>query len=200
MSGDALRDERGGYPARTKGLRGRAASRVNLGLQWQPNPYLDAGVHFVHGTDLLLRLSLRMDPERPPDLPRAAPPAMRDRPDEGHAEDLPASLRRAGFRPVQVSITGEEARITVEGGRFATLAQTAGRVARAAQPHLPPEVERLRLEWRRQGVTVARLVLPRAAMEAAARGHGSAEEVLASSTLLPADAEAPLDTSLGWAG
>jgi hypothetical protein len=198
-SGDALRDERGGYPARTSGLLGKAASRINLGLQWQPNPYVDAGVHFVHGTDLLLRLSLRMDPARPPELPRAAPPVMGDRPAEERPEDLPAALRAAGFRPVQVAIAGEEARITVEGGRFATLAQTAGRVARAVQPHLPPEVERLRLEWRRQGVTMARLVILRAAMEAAARGWGSAEEVLASATLLPAEAEAPLDASLGWA-
>ncbi len=198
-SGDALRDERGGYPARTTGLRGRAASRFNLGLQWQPNPYMDAGVHFVHGTDLLLHLSLRMDPARPPDLPRAAPPAMRDRPGEGQPEDLPAALREAGFRPVQVSVAGDEARIVVEGGRYATLAQVAGRVSRAAQSHLPPEVERLRLEWRRQGVTVARLVLLRASVEAAARGWGSAEEVLATATLLSAEAEAPLDASFGWA-
>ncbi len=159
---------------------------------------MDAGVHFVHGTDLLLRLSLRMDPARPPDLPRAAPPAMRDRPGEGQPEDLPAALREAGFRPVQVSVAGDEARIVVEGGRYATLAQVAGRVSRAAQPHLPPEVERLRLEWRRQGVTVARLVLLRASVEAAARGWGSAEEVLATATLLSAAAEAPLDKSLCW--
>ncbi len=202
-SGDALRDERGGYPARTAGLRGRAASRFNLGLQWQPNPYVDAGVHFVHGTDLLLRLSLRMDPSRPPELPRAAPPAMAARPEEGKPEDLPGdlpdALRRAGFRPVRVEVAGDEARVAVEGGRYATLAQAAGRVSRAVQPHLPPEVERLRLEWRRQGVTVARLVILRSAMEAAARGHGSAEEVLATADLLPAEAEAPLGTSLGWA-
>jgi len=198
-SGDALRDERGGYPARTTGLRGKAASRVNLGLQWQPNPWLDAGIHFLHGTDLLLRLSLRLDPDRRPDLPRRAPPDMAGRPDEDRSADLPAALRAAGFRPVAVDVSGDEARVTVEGGRYATLAQVAGRIARAAQPHLPPEVERLRLEWRRQGVTVARLVLLRAAMEAAARGHGSAEEVLASAELLPAEAEAPLDTSLTYA-
>jgi hypothetical protein len=35
-------------------------------------------------------------------------------------------------------------------------------------------------------------------MEAAARGHGSAEEVLATADLLPAEAEAPLDKSLCW--
>ncbi len=60
-------------------------------------------------------------------------------------------------------------------------------------------MERLHLEWRRQGVTVARLVILRAAVEAAARGWGSAEEVLATATLLPAEAEAPLDASFGWA-
>ena len=46
---------------------------------------------------------------------------------------------------------------------------------------------------------MARLIILRAAMEAAARGWGSAEEVLATATLLPAEAEAPLDRSLGWA-
>ena len=51
-SGDALRDERGGYPRTLTGLRGEAASRLNFGLQWQPNDWLDAGVHFVHGTDV----------------------------------------------------------------------------------------------------------------------------------------------------
>ena len=83
-SGDALRDERGGYPARTTGLRGAAASRLNFGLQWQPSPWVDAGVHFVHGTDLLLRFSLRLDPARPPALPRPPPPAMVARPEHGH--------------------------------------------------------------------------------------------------------------------
>ena len=124
---------------------------------------------------------------------------MAARPEEGRPEDLPDALRRAGIRPVRVEVAGDEARVAVEGGRYATLAQATGRVSRAVQPHLPPEVERLRLEWRRQGVTVARLVILRSAMEAAARGHGSAEEVLATADLLPAEAEAPLDKSLGWA-
>jgi len=196
-SGDALRDERGGYPRTLTGLRGKAASRLNFGLQWQPNPWLDAGIHFIHGTDLLLRLSLRMDPARPPEFPHPAPPAMAPRPAAADPAGLAEALRRAGFRPSGFAIKDGEARITVEGGRYATLPQVAGRVARAAQPFLPPEVERLRVEWQRQGVTVARLVLLRQAMEAAATGHGSAEEVLASATLLPAEGTAP-NPSLSW--
>lgn len=197
-SGDALRDERGGYPRTLTGLRGEAASRLNFGLQWQPNPWLDAGVHFVHGTDLLLRLSLRMDPARPPEFPRPPPPAMAPRPATADPAAQEEALRRAGFRPSGFAIKDGEARIAVEGGRYATLPQVAGRVARAVQPFLPPEVERLRVEWRRQGVTVARLILLREAMEAAATGRGSAEEVLASATLLPAEGTAP-NPSLTWA-
>ncbi len=196
-SGDALRDERGGYPRILTGLRGKAASRLNFGLQWQPNPWLDAGVHFVHGTDLLMRLSLRMDPARPPEFPRPAPPAMAPRPAAADPAGLAEALRQAGFRPSGFGIEGDEARIAVEGGRYATLPQVAGRVARAAQPFLPPGVERLRVEWRRQGVTVARLVLLREAMEMAAAHRGSAEEVLASATLLPAEGTAP-NPSLSW--
>jgi hypothetical protein len=188
-SGDALRDERGGYPARTSGLRGEARSRLNLGLQWQPNPWLDAGVHFVHGTDALLRLSLRLDPARPPEVPRPPPPVLQPRPEMGTEERLPPALRAAGFQPLGLEITGGLARIAVGGGRFPTLAQAAGRVARLAQPHLPPEVERIEIAWHRAGAPVARLVVLREAMEGAATGFGSAEEMLVSSTLLPAAAE-----------
>ncbi|WP_235907752.1 YjbH domain-containing protein [Siccirubricoccus phaeus] len=187
-SGDALRDERGGYPARSTGSRGEAASRLNLGLQWQPNPYVDAGVHVLHGTDLLLRLSLRLDPGNPPEFPRPGPPPVGPRPATGNPAGLAGALRAAGFRPLGVEINGTEARIGVEGGRYGTLAQVAGRVARAVQPHLPPEVEVLRVEWHRAGLPIARLVLLRAAMEAAATGRGSAEEVVATSTLQPVEA------------
>ncbi|MBY0339133.1 MAG: YjbH domain-containing protein [Acetobacteraceae bacterium] len=237
-SGDALRDERGGWPARTMNLRGRAASRVNAALQWQPNEHVDVGLSFVHGTDVLLRASLRLDPWAPPELvPRQPPPRMVPRPTpvaetggaapdpsvgfdwrrqllqaasgvggtvrlgrdeevEGEAERNAAvarrlfpALRDAGFIPVALDIQGEEARITVSGGRYRTLAQTASRVMRAAQPHLPAEVERLRLVWERDGATVARLILLREAFEGAARGQGSAEEIFAGAQLLPATPE-----------
>ena len=202
-SGDALRDERGGYPRTLIGLRGQAATRLNLGLQWQPNPWLDAGLHLVHGTDLLFRLSLRTDPDRPPEFPRPPPPRLAPRPEAegdggtGGRDALHAVLREAGFTLTGFAVEGMEARLAVEGGRYATLAQMAGRVARAAQPHLPAGVEQLRLEWQRAGVTVASLVLLREAIEAAATGRGSAEEVLASTTLLPAEGTAP-GPALSW--
>lgn len=101
-----------------------------------------------------------------------------------------AALREAGFRPVAVRIEGATARIAVAGGRQRRLAQAAGRVLRAVQPHLPPEVERILLSWRQNGVEVARLVLPRAAMEAATRGAGSAEELFWASRLEAAGADA----------
>ncbi len=195
-SGDALRDERGGYPARVDpGRAGRARSRLNAGLQWS-NDWLDAGLHFVHGTDLLFRVSFRLDPFRPPEAPRSPPPAMPPRPVAGApveagalAERVFAALRAAGFRPIAFAFDGAEARIAVEGGRFRTLAQTAGRVLRAVQPHLPAEVERVLLAWSLQGVEVARLVLPRRALEDAAAGHGSAEEIFSGALLLPAGGE-----------
>jgi len=108
------------------------------------------------------------------------------RPALGAEEAIAPALRAAGFRPLGVEVAGAEARIAIEGGRFPTLAQAAGRAARAAQPFLPPEVERIAIAWHRAGAPVARLVLLREAMEAGATGAGSAEEVLASSTLLPA--------------
>ncbi len=155
---------------------------------------MDRPIH----TDLLLRLSLRLDPARPPEFWPPRPPPMTPRPDAGvDPAGVRAALRTAGFRPVGLDLDGAEARIAVEGGRYATLAQVAGRVARAVQPLLPAPVERLRIEWFRQGVQVAQLVLPREALEAAARGHGSAEEVLAAAHLLPADGTTP-ELGIGW--
>ncbi|NKE44687.1 YjbH domain-containing protein [Roseomonas frigidaquae] len=187
-SGDALRDERGGWPARTTGLRGEARSRLNYGLHWS-NGWLDAGLDWVHGTDLLFRLSARFDPDRVPE--RAALPALGARPVSPPAPEaaMREALRRAGFRPVAVEIAGAEARIAVAGGRQRRLAGAAGRVLRAVQPHLPRGFERLRLSWRQAGVEVARLTLPRRAMEAASRGDGSAEELFFASTLEPAGAD-----------
>ncbi|MBL6455425.1 YjbH domain-containing protein [Belnapia sp. T6] len=196
-SGDALRDERGGYPARLTGLRGEAASRLNFGLTWQPNPWLDAGFHFVHGTDALVRVSLRLDPAHPPSLPRPPPPALPPRPEA--PGDAAAALRAAGFRPLAIEVAGAEARVAVAGGRYPTLARVAGRVARAVQGALPPDVERIAVEWHRAGLPIARLVLLREAMEGAATGAGSAEEVLASAALLPAEPLPGFAPDLSWA-
>ncbi len=205
-SGDALRDERGGYPARTTNLRGEARSRINAGLTWQTD-WLDAGVHFVHGTDVLFRLSLRLDPAHPPSLPRPPPPPLPPRPETPRPEtpgpeapgDIEAALRRAGFRPIAIIRQGEEVRIAVAGGRYRTFARTAGRVARAVQGTLPPEVERIAVEWHRAGLPVARLVLLRESLEGAAIGAGSAEEVLASASLTPAEPVPGFAPDLTWA-
>lgn len=189
FSGDRLRDERGGYPANTVNLGGYAQARVNAGLQWS-NDWLDLGAHWVNGTDLVLRASLRMDPQDPPRAPLPAPPAMAARPEGGSAEAqdaaprIFAALREAGLRGRAVAIEGEEARIAVSGGRYRTLAQVAGRVVRAAQPFLPRQVERVVIAWSRDGLEIARLMVLRSAMEAAARGHGSAEEIFATATLM----------------
>lgn len=191
LSSDALRDERGGWPGTTANLRGEAESRLNYGLQWS-NDWLDAGVQWLHGTDLLLRVSARLDPARSPEASRQTVPAMTARPlapgpnPEAAARD---ALRAAGFRPIAIEIAPPEARIAVTGGRQRTFAQAAGRVLRAVQPHLPREVERLVLSWRQAGVEVGRLVLPRAAMEAAAHGQGSAEEIFYAAELQPAGAD-----------
>ncbi|MDB5413171.1 MAG: hypothetical protein JWR10_1506 [Rubritepida sp.] len=230
-SADALRDERGGYPARTTNLRGEAASRINAGVSWQPNRHFDLGLSFNHGTDLLLRASIRLDPNNPPELPRRPPPPMLPRPNpvaevlgaplasetswrervmnaasgyegtlrlgtddsEGEASTnariahrLFPALREAGFSPIGFDLRSEEARITVSGGRYRTLAQVTGRVVRAAQPHLPAEVERIRLVWERDGAVVARLVTLREGFENLARSMGSAEEILHGTRLLSA--------------
>lgn len=189
-SSDTLRDERGGWPARTTHLRGRAASHWNGGLQWQDET-LDLGLFFVHGTDALVRVSLRMDAHAPPSLPPVPLPALPPRPAAAPASLEQAgftALRAAGFRPVALVVEGAAARVVVAGGPFRRLAQVAGRAARALQPVLPAQVETLRVEWQGAGVTMARLELLRGALEGGARGQGSAEEVLAGARLLPAEA------------
>jgi len=194
-SADRLRDERGGYPARRASLRGEADSRVNLGLQWA-NEWLDAGIHWVHGTDLLFRISARMNPAAPPALPSPPPPPLPPRPraaptsgEEAQARAIFAALSEAGFRPLAFREEGAVAEIALSGGRFRTLPEIASRVLRATQPFLPPEVGMLRLRLWRAGAEVAVLEVPRGALEDAASGRGSPEEAWSGSRLLPATGE-----------
>ncbi|WP_246522561.1 YjbH domain-containing protein [Neoroseomonas terrae] len=189
FSGDRLRDERGGYPGNATGLRGLSASRVNAGVQWT-NEWLDVGVQYVNGTDILLRASVRMNPDDPPRIPLPGPPPMTARPEDASPEArliaprLFEALRATGLSPRAVAIEGEEARIAVGDGPYRTLAQVAGRVMRAAQPLLPRQVERVVVAWSLAGVEIARIMVLRSAMEAAARGQGSAEEIFATATLM----------------
>ena len=192
-SGDSLRDERGGYPGRTDNLRGEARSRVNAGLQWS-NEWLDAGVHFVHGTDLLFRVSVRLDPEHPPELPRRPPPAdpAPAAPSADEAEQARrvfAALSAAGFRPLAFALDGAEARIAVADGPFRSLPQVMARVARAVDPLLPPGARALRVSWWLGGAEVAAALAPRAVLVGAARGTLSPEEAFAATLLLPAGGE-----------
>lgn len=218
-SADALRDERGGYPARRTGLRGEADSRVNLGLQWS-NDWLDAGLHWVHGTDLLVRLSLRLNPDDPPARPLPPAPPLAPRPDAAWrggaglpppedperqaltAESLFAALEQAGFRPLAYRQEGVVAEIAFAGGPYRTLAQSAGRVLRAAQPVLPASVAMLRLRWWQAGAEIAVLEIPRPTLAATLAGRASPEEAWAASALLPATGvlapEAVRGPGLAW--
>ncbi|MBP0443486.1 YjbH domain-containing protein [Roseomonas sp. SSH11] len=196
-SGDALRDERGGYPARRGPLLGRARSPVNLGLQWS-GEHIDASIGFVHGTDLLARLSLRMDPANPPSAPplRPLPPMPARRgggdPDE-RARAAFAALRGAGLRPLAYEERGAEARIAVADGGFRGLPQLSSRVMRAVNGILPPEVEAIRLSWWQAGAEMGALMVPRRALEAVATPWGSVEEAWGATTLFPARGPLPPD-------
>ncbi|WP_241665256.1 YjbH domain-containing protein [Teichococcus oryzae] len=193
-SGDALRDERGGYPAWRGDLRGEAASRVNLGLQWS-NGWADAGLHFVHGTDLLARISFRMDPADPPAFSLPAPPPLASRPRQARGDEAMVAraafdaLAAAGFRGLAFRQDGGVAEVALSGGAFRTLPQIASRALRAMQPVLPPDLEMLRLRWWRAGVEIAVLEVPRLTLEALAAGMASPEEAWLASRLLPPTGE-----------
>lgn len=205
LSGDELRDERG------EG-RGRARSRINVGLSWMPVEGVDAGLAFIHGTDLVMRLSLALKAASPPASPLTEPsPPMPARPagrvlagrivippglrvaldaaaplpsappmaaPDVHAEAIAAALAAAGFRPLAVAVQGAAAEVAVSDGQFRTMAQVTGRVARAVQSLLPTEVELLRVAWWQSGVEIARIAVPRLALEQAMAGEASLEEVL----------------------
>lgn len=205
LSGDELRDERGDG-------RGRARSRINIGLNWMPMAGVDAGIAFVHGTDLVARLSVAINVASPPPSPLAEPPPpmplrpVRDsvqgrvvvppgmRVVVGAGAPLPdpapvaatgadagaiaAALAAAGFRPLSVAVDGAAAEIAVADGRFRTMGQVMGRVARAVQPLLPGEVELIRVSWWQAGAEVARIAVPRLALEQAMAHEASLEEVL----------------------
>ena len=205
LNGDGLRDER-------RDGRGKARSRINAGLAWMPVEGVDAGIAFVNGTDLMMRLSLSLNAAHPPASPLAeAPPPMPPRPlrvaaaPDGvtvppglrvavpagaslpmampphaagaDAQAIAAALRAAGLRPLSVAVEGGAAEVAVADGRFRTMAQVTGRVARAVQGLLPAEVELLRVAWWRGGAEIARVAVPRRALEQLFAGDASIEEV-----------------------
>jgi hypothetical protein len=149
FSGDRLRDERGGYPVRRGPLRGEAASRINAGLQWS-GEHVDAGIAFVNGTDLLLRVALRLDPANPPPPRRCGrcrrcrragpgprqPTRRRERSDAGSRDRAGAGdggvPRGRGGRVPRRRLRGERERGAGRSGRRGIPRPAAGRLARAA--------------------------------------------------------------------
>jgi hypothetical protein len=108
FDGDKLRDER-------RSPRGDARSQVNAALQWSPVPFVDAGIAFVHGSDLLLRVSFVLDPARVPPPPDPPPPMPARAPervvqplfgtDEGRGATAPRIIVPAGV-PEVIAATG----------------------------------------------------------------------------------------------
>jgi hypothetical protein len=181
FSGDALRDER-------RDGRGRARSRVNLGLSWQPVRGVDLGAAFVHGSDLVLRASLWMDPGRPPRV--LAPPPLPPAPRADLAPDwqagLIARLRADGMPPMRLAVAGAEARIVLAASRFRTLGETAGRAARLAADHAPPGIDWVAVSLAPEGTAVARIAVLRGEVEKAAIGLSSPEEIAVTARLASA--------------
>ena len=181
VSGDALRDER-------RGGRGRARSRVNFGLAWQPARGVEFGAAFVHGSDLLLRASLWMDPADPPRV--LAPPPLPPAPRPDLAPDwqaaLIARLRADGMPPMRLAATGAELRIVLAASRFRTLGTTAGRAARLAAEHAPAGIDWVVVSLAPQGSEVARVAVLRGEVEKAAIGLSSPEEIAITAELRPA--------------
>lgn len=248
-SGDRFRDER-------PKPRGDNDSQVNVGLQWAPYPWLDAGVAFLHGTDLLLRVSFVLDPTRPV-RPPSPPPPMPIRPWVGPepaaygsraaeaaaaprivipsgvreviaptgpltprviapdpppgpqappgidvrdpriraalAEAIARQLRQAGMRASRIDPAEPETTIVIARSPFRTLAQTAARAVRAAQPALPPRAELVTVVLLEQGAEVGRQTLVRRDLENLQAGRSSPEEIFANARIGPAGAPIPRD-------
>lgn len=163
-SGDALRDERFGYPVVPFPERGRARSRFNAGLQWS-NGWLDAGAFFVNGSNALFRVTLRAEAERPPDAARPPPPLLPAAPavlDPAERTRLVfAALRDAGFQPIAFGLSGIEARIASAGAPMPSARRlryaAPARKARGATCRSRTESPRCPTRCRRGGTTCTRI-------------------------------------------
>jgi hypothetical protein len=169
---------------------------------------VDAGIAFVNGTDLLLRVALRLDPANPPAAPplRPLPPmpprgagaAPADRgdanaamPEVGTERERATAVFRAveaaGFRAVAYAESGNEVRVAVADGGFRALPQVASRVLRAVNGVLPPGAEMLRVSWWSAGAEIGSIAVPRASLEAVAARAASPEEAWGATTVSAAD-------------
>lgn len=181
FSGDAVRDER-------RDGRGRAKSRVNAGFVWQPVRGVEFGAAFVHGSDLLVRASLWMDPADPPRV--LAPPPLPPAPLPDLAPDwqaaLIARLRADGMPPMRLATVGRELGIVLAASRFRTLGATAGRAARLAAEHAPAGIDWVVVSLAPNGSEVARVAVLRDEVGKAAIGLSSPEEIAITADLRPA--------------
>jgi hypothetical protein len=132
LSGDRLRDER-------PRPRGNAESLVNVAVQWQPVPWIDAGLAFVHGTDLVARVSFVFDPTRPPPARGQVPP-MAARPPVANEPPLWGTREAEGAAAPRIIVPSGVPVVIRETGRLDPVVVAVAPPAPPATP-APPQID-----------------------------------------------------------
>lgn len=171
---------------------------INVGVAYRLLDWLDLGVEYQRGEELVAGISFRTnfhDAKSPPKMLDPLPAPFWGRPGSGAPRTLAASgraasqqdmaprvfpeLRRQGIRGESLRLEGERVEIGVTTDGFPEAARIVGRAARAAANHAPEEVEEIAVDLRGDGLPLAKVALSRSRLEELDAGSASAADVLA---------------------
>jgi hypothetical protein len=176
-SGDRLERDRRENPALVPGIP------LNLGLSWQPWPWLDLGAGWVQGRRALLRATLLLQPGQA-GVP-AVPPAA-----------LPAPSASVAVAPAELVAWVDP---TLRGAEGLPPAQVVGHAARELAAAAPPGVEQVTVIAASHGLEGVAVSLNRRDLAPARRQRSSAEELAQSARFTPGPAvSAAAIPSGGW--
>ena len=159
----------------------------NFGVEYQLNPAMRLGAHYMYGSEVGVTLAFNLNPRRPPSVRNDVPatgPVVR-RPERSEHPDLwqtdwvadprsrPAlgdrlreALAAEGQDLIAFDLRAHETEIRIENTRYTAVAQALGRSARVMAAVLPPSVETFRITLVDDGLPVSTLTMARSDLEA----------------------------------
>ena len=182
-------------------------SPLNFGVNWEPRPGRQFGLHYLYGSEIGISGTFVFDPtsrSNPSGLDSApVPVAVRGQNllaaaswDTIEQEDavfgaLGQGLATDGFRLLGAEVEGRTLRVRYENTTYRAEAQGVGRVARILSQFAPGNVDTFVLEPTRNGIALSSVSIQRGDLETLENIAGAAAESLARTTFSDAAGPAP---------
>lgn len=159
-----------GYiPETNRGLFERK-SPLNFGAEYQYKS-TQFGLYYRYGSEVGLRVSTTLNPNRPLEAGKTTPPLPVKRRDadstdySGNRDELHALLLQDGIEVEDLTVQNRTAILRFRNNRYDLTAQGLGRAARAMTHVMPASIEKFVLIPLEQGLAVSAVTISRTALE-----------------------------------